>query len=171
MLGCKFHRLLVAKQLIRLLTNSCMIFSNMYSLQAHNFVKNVVLSFWNVNINISSIYIGRKTYWEIRFLCDVWIWKTKRLSTGKELSGGDLLRSMTVYCYKPALNGTRLEWNSIFSGKHSQRGGSSISLQVPLSNGSCLQWKNAVSGRPCIGRLHCTKMQFFNDRGRFCKKH
>jgi hypothetical protein len=74
MLGCKLHRFLIAKQLIWLLTNSCPVFSNMYSLQAHNFVKNVVLSFWNVNINLSSIYIGRKTlYREIRAFCEVWI--------------------------------------------------------------------------------------------------
>ena len=34
--------------------------SNMYSLHVQHFVKNVVSSFWNVNINFSYVNIGQK---------------------------------------------------------------------------------------------------------------
>jgi hypothetical protein len=54
---------------------------------------------------------------------------------------------------------------------HSLPAGSAISLQVLLSNGTCLQWKNSVSCDSLIGRFHCMKMQFFDYCSTFCRKH
>ena len=65
-----------------LITNSCL-----YSSDAHRCVKNVLLSFWNVNIHFSFMNIGRKTsYWQRRTLYEIWILKTKTRSTGKTLT-------------------------------------------------------------------------------------
>jgi hypothetical protein len=48
-------------QTMWLFTNSCFVCSNVYSSRAHSFDKNVVLSFWNIIINFSSINVDRKT--------------------------------------------------------------------------------------------------------------
>ena len=58
----------------------------MYSLHAHSFIKNTVLSLWNTNINFSYINIGQKTYWEIHTFYEVWILISNRHSTGKMLT-------------------------------------------------------------------------------------
>jgi hypothetical protein len=74
-------------QLMCLLTNSCFVCRNTYSSHAHRLVKNI-LRFWNVNIRLSCTNIGRKMlYWEIHTFYEVWILKTKELSTGKTLTG------------------------------------------------------------------------------------
>ena len=56
---------MIARWLISLLSNSCCVCSYVYSVYTHCFVKNVILRFWNININFSCIIVGQKTYWEI----------------------------------------------------------------------------------------------------------
>ena len=54
----------------------------------HHFLKNVVLSFRNFNINCSYENIGRRTlYRETRTFREVWLLKTKRPSIGETLIG------------------------------------------------------------------------------------
>jgi len=63
MLGCKMLQKLLPNHLtINMVVNSCFVCSNMYSLHAHSFIKNTILSFWHTNINFSYINIGQKMY-------------------------------------------------------------------------------------------------------------
>lgn len=59
MLGCKMLKAsLPDHQTIWLLTNNFFLCSNIYSLHAHCFVTNVLLSFWDISINYSDINIS-----------------------------------------------------------------------------------------------------------------
>jgi hypothetical protein len=90
MLGCKMLKTsLPDHQTMNMAVNKqLLVCSNMYSLHAHHFVKNIVLNFWNINIYFSYINISqKKLYWEIRMFYEVWILNTKRHSTGKTLTG------------------------------------------------------------------------------------
>jgi hypothetical protein len=62
MLGCKMLKTsLPDHQTINMVVkNSCFVCSNMYSLHAHHFVKNVVLSCWNINIHFYYVNISQK---------------------------------------------------------------------------------------------------------------
>ena len=90
------HHFLITKEIIWLLTNSCSVCSNTYSLHAYYSVKNV-LSF-GILIKFSLIYISWKTYWEI--------WTFYEIQTEKCFTGQSLNRLMfcTVCLYFVSLN-------------------------------------------------------------------
>jgi hypothetical protein len=77
-------------QTMCLFTKSCVLCSNVYSLGAHSFDKNAVLSFWNIIINF--FLYKRRTKNVVRVLYEFRILKTRRRSTGKMLAGQTFCR-------------------------------------------------------------------------------
>ena len=77
-------------------------------------LKNVILRFWNVNINFSCVSIRRRTLcWEVVSFYEVWILKTKRLSTDKSLSGRAFCGVRLYFiCVSATMNFTRISYST-----------------------------------------------------------